>query len=47
MPRSDADQTLEMTGKLALVREAGVRGHLSQRKVAAALQEVLGPLDAA
>jgi hypothetical protein len=47
LPRRDADYALEVVGKLALVREAGVRGNLRQGQVAAALQELLGPLDAA
>ena len=34
-------------GELALVREAGARGDLRQGEVAACLQELLGPLDAA
>jgi hypothetical protein len=34
-------------GELALVREAGVRGDLRQGEVAAALQELLRPFDAA
>src|SRR5262249_45365426 len=46
-PRGDADQTLEVTAELALVREAGVGGHLRQGEVTALLEEVLGPLDAA
>src|SRR5438105_8708977 len=47
LPRRDADEALEVTGELALVREAGVRGDLRQGQVAAALQELLGPFDAA
>src|SRR5262249_24611467 len=47
LPRRDADQTLEVMGELALVTEAGVRGDLRQGEVASALQELLGPLDAA
>src|SRR5262249_47784362 len=47
LPRRDADQALEVMGELALVREAGVRGHLRQGEVASGLQELLGPLDAA
>jgi hypothetical protein len=45
-PRRDADEPLEVTAELALVREAGARGDLRQGEVAA-LQELLGPLDAA
>ena len=37
----------EVAGELALVREAGERGHLRQGQVRACLQELLGPLDAA
>src|SRR5215467_6758403 len=47
LSRGDAEQALEVTGELALVREAGVRGDLGQGEGAAALQELLGPLDAA
>src|SRR5262249_47273240 len=47
LPRRDADCALEMMRELALVREAGVRGHLRQGEVASGLQELLGPLDAA
>src|SRR6516225_4922254 len=47
LARRDADQALEVMGELALVREAGVRGDLRQGEGAAALQELLGPLDAA
>ena len=36
-----------MLAELALVREAGVRGDLRQGQVVAALQELLGALDAA
>ena len=46
LPRRDADEPLEVTGELALVREAGPRGDLRQGEVVA-LQELLGPLDAA
>src|SRR5215472_11165212 len=47
LPRRDADQALEVMTELALIREAGVRGHLRQGEVASGLQELLGPLDAA
>src|SRR5215471_19782654 len=47
LPRRDAEEALEVMGELALVREAGLRGDLRQGEVAAALQELLGPLDAA
>src|SRR5215475_764445 len=47
LPRRDADYALEVMRELALVREAGVRGHLRQGEVASGLQELLGPLDAA
>src|SRR5215472_3195284 len=47
LPRRDADQALEVMGELALVREAGARGDLRQGEVAAGLQQLLGPLDAA
>src|SRR5262245_50251882 len=47
LPGRDADQPLEVVGKLALVREAGVRRHLRQGQIRPCLQELLGPLDAA
>jgi hypothetical protein len=47
LPRRDADDPLEVLGKLALVLEAGADGDLRQGEVAASLQEVLGPFDAA
>src|SRR5262249_27109301 len=47
LPRRDAEDALEVIGELALVREAGVRGDLRQGEVAAPLQELLGPFDAA
>src|SRR5262249_42808359 len=47
LPPRDADCALEVMRELALVREAGVRGHLRQGEVASGLQELLGPLDAA
>src|SRR6516225_4964771 len=47
LPRRDADEALEVVGELALVREAGARGDLRQGQVAASLQELLSPLDAA
>src|SRR5215831_5612694 len=47
LPRRDPDQALEVMGELALVREAGMRGDLRQGEVAAGLQQLLGPLDAA
>ena len=46
LSRRDADCALEVVGELALVTEAGVRGHVRQGEVAAGLQELLGPLDA-
>src|SRR6516165_12778115 len=46
LPWRDADQALEVMRELALVREASVRGDLRHGEVAA-LQEHLGPLDAA
>src|SRR3981189_1569307 len=46
-PRRDADEAPEVMVENALVREAGARGDLRQRGVAASLQELLGPLDAA
>src|SRR5271157_6488119 len=45
--RRDADEALEVTGEHTLVREASVHGDLRQGQVAAPLQELLGPLDAA
>src|SRR6516165_3103061 len=47
LPRRDSDYALEVMRELALVREAGMRGDLRQGEVAAGLQELLGPLDAA
>jgi hypothetical protein len=47
LPRRDADEALEVTGELALVREAGVRGDFCQGKFAAGLQELLGSFDTA
>src|SRR5262249_49467414 len=47
LPRRDADYALEVMRELALVREAGVGGNLRQGEVAAGLQELLCPLDAA
>ena len=47
LPRRDAEEALEVTGELALVREAGVRGDLRQGQVGFCLQELPGPLDAA
>src|SRR5260370_26608004 len=46
LPRRDANEALEVTGELALVREAGVQGALRQGQVRPCLQELLGPLDA-
>src|SRR5262245_39490544 len=46
-PRRHADQALEVTGELALVREACARGDIGQGEVADASQVPLGPLDAA
>ena len=45
LPRRDADETLEVTGELALVREAGVRGDLRQGEVTVLLHELLRPLE--
>ena len=36
LPRRDANEALEVTGELALVREAGADGHLRQGQVAVA-----------
>src|SRR5215475_1368228 len=47
LPRRDADEPLEVLAELALVGEAGVRGHLRQGQIRPYLQELLGPLDAA
>jgi hypothetical protein len=47
LPRREADQALEVLAELALVPEAGARGDFRQGQLAAALQELLGPLDAA
>src|SRR6516165_10155708 len=47
LSRRGADDALEVVGELALVREAGARGHLRQGEAASGLQELLGPLDAA
>src|SRR5262249_52099359 len=47
LSRRDADDALEVVGELALVREAGDSGDLRQGQVAAPLQKLLGPLDAA
>src|SRR5260370_30091004 len=46
LPRRDAKEAFEVTGELALVREAGVRGNLRQGEVAAALQKLPGSFDA-
>src|SRR6516162_8202056 len=46
LSRRDADEALEVMTEHALAGEAGVRGNLCQGQVAA-LQEQLGPLDAA
>ena len=46
LPRRDADEALEVTGELALVREAGVQGDFRQGQVRPCLQELVGPLDA-
>jgi hypothetical protein len=42
LPRRDADEALEVTGQLALVREAGAQGDLRQGQVCSCfcLQEV-------
>ena len=47
LPRRDADESLEVVGELALVREAGACGDLRQGQVRPCLQQLLGPLDAA
>ena len=47
LPRRDADQSLEMMGELALIREAGVRGDVRQGEVTTCLKEVPRPFDAA
>ena len=47
LSRRDADEALEVKAEHALAGEAGVQGDLRQGQVAAALQELLGPLDAA
>jgi hypothetical protein len=47
LPRRDPDEALEVMAELALVREAGVRGDLRQGEVAAPLQDLLRPFDAA
>jgi hypothetical protein len=44
LPRRDADEALEVTAELALVREAGAGGRPRQGQVAALLQPRLGPL---
>src|SRR5262245_32475733 len=46
-PRRDANEALEGTGELALVREPGPRRDLCQGQVTVLLQELPGPLDAA
>jgi hypothetical protein len=38
LPRRDADDALEVTGELALIREAGARRDVCQGEVAALLQ---------
>ena len=47
LPRRDPDQTLEVMGELALIREPGVRGDFRQGKFASGLEELSRPLDAA
>src|SRR5262249_11700751 len=47
LPRRDADNPLEVTGELALVREAGTCGNLRQGEIAFGLQKLLGSFDAA
>ena len=47
MPRRGADDSLEVLGELALIREAGLRRDLRQGQVCPGLQELLGPLDPA
>src|SRR5262245_9403537 len=47
LPRRGADDSLEVMGELALIREAGLRRDLRQGEVAVLLQEFPGPLDAA
>jgi hypothetical protein len=46
LPRRDADEALKVTGELALVREAGVRGDLRRGQAGPCLEELLGPFDA-
>src|SRR5260370_2100153 len=46
LPRRDADEALEVTAELALVREAGAQGDLRQGQVRPCLHELLGPRDA-
>jgi hypothetical protein len=46
-PWRDAGEALEVVGELALVGEAGARGDFRQGEFTAALQKLLGPLDAA
>src|SRR5215470_19012106 len=47
LPRRDADEALEVTGELALGREAGAGSDLRQGQIRPCLQELLVPLDAA
>ena len=47
LPGRDADEALEVLGKLALVRETGVRGDLRRGQAVSCLREVLGPFDVA
>jgi hypothetical protein len=47
LPRTDADEALEVMGELALIREAGARGDVRQGQARSGLQQLLGPLDAA
>jgi hypothetical protein len=47
LPRGDADEAPEVTGEVALVREAGAGGDLRQGKVGTDSQELLGSFDAA
>src|SRR5262249_35832340 len=45
--RSDADDPLEVSGELALVRESGVRGDIRERKFVVPAQQLHRPFDAA
>src|SRR5262245_54634773 len=45
-PGVTPDEALEVVGELALIGEAGLRGHLRQGQTRSDFQELLGPLDA-